>query len=377
MVEKKGRFRSKQKVMTSAPRRRNVSHLQGGVGLLTQQASQMSNNLFIARRSSGLMSGSLEDRQSGRNLVRLSNPRISQIKNDRLYHLGLDTSNTNMPNEFGEIKFVVIGESAGQMEEFARLLAKDISQSKVNNVENLARGGDSPYVMYKVEDVLILSHSLGAPSISILLNELIKLMHHAHCNSMTFIRIGQSGGVGVRPGTVIVSEQVFDAQLRNSHEVVVMGKPRLWPTKLDGQLAKELTEMNIPASDGFEAIAGHTMSTNDFYEGQFRLDGAFADYNEVDKQVFLSQLVEKGIRNIEMESTAFAAITHKANIRSAIVCVTNLNRLNGDTITATKEQLDAWDRRPQKLVSRYIQQNLNMPSSTTKVNFGPNSRNSQ
>ncbi len=38
------------------------------------------------------------------------------------------------------------------------------------------------------------------------------------------------------------------------------------------------------------------------------------------------------MKNIEMEATCFAALTHKAGIRAAIVCVTFLDRLEGDQV---------------------------------------------
>lgn len=37
---------------------------------------------------------------------------------------------------------------------------------------------------------------MGIPSISIMLHELIKLLHHAKCRDVTIIRIGTSGGLG-------------------------------------------------------------------------------------------------------------------------------------------------------------------------------------
>lgn len=47
---------------------------------------------------------------------------------------------------------------------------------------------------------------------------------------------------------------------------------------------------------------------------------------------FQESLSASGVRNIEMEATAFAALTHYAGIRSAVVCVTLLNRLEGDQV---------------------------------------------
>lgn len=52
------------------------------------------------------------------------------------------------------------------------------------------------YLKHLSVSVFILQHGMGIPSISIMLHELIKLLHHAHCSDVTIIRIGTSGGIG-------------------------------------------------------------------------------------------------------------------------------------------------------------------------------------
>ncbi len=66
--------------------------------------------------------------------------------------------------------------------------------------------------------------------------------------------------------------------------------------------------------------------------GQARLDGAFCSYTKEDKLDYLQRLNEGGVSNIEMESTCFAALTYMAGIRSAVVCVALLDRLNEDQV---------------------------------------------
>jgi uridine phosphorylase len=48
------------------------------------------------------------------------------------------------------------------------------------------------------------------------------------------------------------------------------------------------------------------------------------------------RLKDAGVSNIEMESTAFTALTHKAGFKSAVVCVTLLDRLNEDQVIQEK-----------------------------------------
>ena len=112
----------------------------------------------------------------------------------------------------------------------------------------------------------------------------------------------------------------------------MLGKRVRHPTKLDQDLAMDLVELGEGMSGGFAIASGKTLCTNDFYEGQGRLDGAFCDYTADDKAAYLRQLSAAGVKNIEMESEAFAALTHRAGIRAAVICVALLNRLNGDQV---------------------------------------------
>ena len=52
------------------------------------------------------------------------------------------------------------------------------------------------YSMFKVGPVLCINHGIGCPSLSILLNEVLKLLLYSECKDVTFFRIGTSGGIG-------------------------------------------------------------------------------------------------------------------------------------------------------------------------------------
>lgn len=47
---------------------------------------------------------------------------------------------------------------------------------------------------------------------------------------------------------------------------------------------------------------------------------------------YLEKLRSQGVVNIEMELLPFAALTHLAGIKSAVVCVAVLDRLKGDQV---------------------------------------------
>ena len=111
---------------------------------------------------------------------------------------------------------------------------------------------------------------------------------------------------------------------------------------IGSNISKELVSLggNFP---NFKTRSGKTVCTNDFYEGQARLDGAFCSYTESQKMEYLQWLKENGVSNIEMESTCFAALTHMGGIKSAIVCVALLDRLNEDQVfIKALERLLGW-----------------------------------
>lgn len=74
------------------------------------------------------------------------------------------------------------------------------------------------------------------------------------------------------------------------------------------------------------------ITINLLFLGQGRLDGAFCDFSESDKMDYLQKLQRHGVVNIEMESLAFAALTHHAGIKSAVICVAIIDRLKGDQV---------------------------------------------
>jgi uridine phosphorylase len=65
-----------------------------------------------------------------------------------------------------------------------------------------------------------LQHGMGMPSIAILLHELIKLMYHAGVKNPLFFRLGTCGGLGVEPGSVVVTTEALNGQLEPFYKMV-------------------------------------------------------------------------------------------------------------------------------------------------------------
>ncbi|XP_034247540.1 uridine phosphorylase 1 isoform X2 [Thrips palmi] len=292
--------------------------------------------------------------------VKLRNPHIELMDQDILYHLALGSESHDLVSMFGDVKFVVMGGTPKRVEQFAYYIMQEIGHKLPAGTTLLDISQYSyRYSMYKVGPVLSISHGMGIPSVGILLHEVIKLMYHARVKDPIFFRIGTCGGIGIEGGTVVISEEAVDGLLRPVLELPVLGKMHSRPARLDKKLTRELKAL-ATAEDPYDTIIGKTMCTYDFYEGQGRLDGAFCDYTDEDKMAFLGRVHEAGVTNIEMESLSFAALTHHAGIKSAVICVTLVDRLKGDQVLAPKEVLSEWQERPQKLVCRYIKRYLQM-----------------
>uniref|UniRef100_A0A023GIU3 Putative uridine phosphorylase n=1 Tax=Amblyomma triste TaxID=251400 RepID=A0A023GIU3_AMBTT len=307
-----------------------------------------------------------DDRQNhedGR--VQLHNPHLAKLSSDHLYHLALSTTTHNLVEMFGDIKFVCMGGTPSRMEQFARLAQQELAV-------RLPTGSDlcdlshyaGRYSMYKVGPLLSISHGMGAPSLSILLHEVFKLLHYARCRDVLVFRIGTSGGIGVPPGSVVVSTGTVNGLLREELQMPILGKLVSRPAKVDVALAEEIVAEARRSLPELNLVTGKTLCADDFYEGQGRLDGAFCDYTEQEKLQFMQKLHSIGVVNIEMEATLFAAMCHHAGIKGAIVCVTLLNRLQGDQVDTPKSVLSEWQLRPQHVVLRFIKRRLSSTNAS-------------
>uniref|UniRef100_A0A914C475 Nucleoside phosphorylase domain-containing protein n=1 Tax=Acrobeloides nanus TaxID=290746 RepID=A0A914C475_9BILA len=284
--------------------------------------------------------------------VKISNPFLDSNEPDFLSHFGI-TCTKEICQYFNDVKFVCMSGSHGRIQLYAETFHRE---ARICLSENLSK--TDRYVMYKTGPVLWVNHGMGIPSLSIMLNELIKLLYYAEATDVTFIRVGTSGGIGVEPGTVVVSSGVLNELLEPVLILHVMGEVIKLDAILDKNLCDELYEFGkslcIPLEKGI------TMSTDDFYEGQARLNGAFCNYTKSDKNNFLKKLYSMRVRNMEMEGVCFASITHRAGIRGAIVCATFVDRLNEDL--ARKDQapniFHEYEMRPFKVVSTYLIEKL-------------------
>uniref|UniRef100_A0A8C5F243 Uridine phosphorylase 2 n=1 Tax=Gopherus evgoodei TaxID=1825980 RepID=A0A8C5F243_9SAUR len=173
----------------------------------------------------------------------------------------------------------------------------------------------------------------------------------------------------IDPGTVVITDIAVDSFFKAQFQQVILDNIVIRSTELDKDLVEELLNCSKEIHD-FPTLTGHTMCTYDFYEGQGRLDGALCSFSNEKKLEYLKRAYDAGVRNIEMESTVFAAICRLCGLKAAVVCVALLNRLEGDQIKAPHEVLVEYQRRPQHLISIFIKKpNQHLWHYCSSLNF--------
>lgn len=283
------------------------------------------------------------------------NPNLSRLETDHLYHLGLDSS-MDLPAMFGDVKFVVMGGSAVRMHDFIENVLRKEGEALGLSVpvgQRLAPIGKTErFELYKLGPVLSVSHGMGMPSMSVLLHEITKLLRYAGASNFAYIRMGTSGGLGLEPGTVVLCRDAVSSAGKPVHTLRVLGEERHYPTRCHAGLREGI--LASCAARGIATAVGNTMGCDGFYEEQARTDGCFCDYSVDDRLAYLGRLHDDGVRNIEMESTYMSAFCLRAGVPAAIACVTLVDRLRGDQIDSTKEQLAAYVDSVQDAVIAFI-----------------------
>ncbi|XP_059150240.1 uridine phosphorylase 1-like isoform X2 [Physella acuta] len=264
--------------------------------------------------------------------VRLPNSHLEKLEGDYLFHLNIDINNPKVLMSFRQVQFVCVGGTADRIKRLATALAAELDST--DDRDKLVDISNERYSGFKVGPILCVNHGIGNPSLSVMLHEVFKLLHKAKCHDVTLIRIGTCGGIGL---------------------------PLKLPTDVDPELVQELIQDRAP-EDTFDVIAGKTYCADDFYQGQGRLDGSFCDYTKEDQMRFLTLLYDSGVRNMDMESAGILAMGRKVGIKSAVVCVVIVDRLESELPTVSAAQLQEFQNFPNMLVKRFIMSRLRQTS---------------
>ena len=257
---------------------------------------------------------------------------------DVYYHFGVVSSDPLL-TKMWDVKAVIMAGSGSRIEEFAE------RWSELNGgTEIVAFPKEDRFVTRYTAGVLFASHGMGMPSASIALQELMRMVFFLKrgdldaMDEVFWCRVGTSGGVGLPVGTVVVTSEGLMADLR-PYRLLNGGIGEYW---FDGHFPADTSNAIAAANEyaDFDIISGKTVAGNEFFLEQFRLDGALCLETSESKMGWLRWLQENGVVNIEMEGAMIAGyLNHWGFSKFAMICCTLLNRLEGDQVTASPEQL--------------------------------------
>jgi len=272
---------------------------------------------------------------------------------DHLYHYGV-SSNDKEFDLLKEIRAVVMAGSAHRIHHMAEAWTKKYGKEKVYHFPK-----DERFKLVYSNGVLFSSHGMGMPSASIAVQELMKLVYYSkkgdpkEMNKIFWCRVGTSGGVGVAPGSVVITTEAVLADLK-PYRLFVAGKERFFEPKFPEKCIEDIIKAN--AHEKINIVKGKTIGADSFYIEQNRIDGAIAMCTEKEKMEWLKRAEDFGVKNIEMETPLVAGfLNHWGFTNFAAICCTLLNRLHGDQVTSTKEQLDAYSLNAERVLNNYLE----------------------
>ena len=278
---------------------------------------------------------------------------ISGEHEDVYYHFGVSSSDPLM-ERLRDVRAVIMAGSGERIRSFA-----DRWSEMNNGAEVLAFEKEDRFVTRYCAGVLFFSHGMGMPSASIAVQEAMRMVFFLKGGDLEEIdrvfwaRVGTSGGVGLPGGTVVLTTEALMADLK-PYRLLQGGRGTYW---FDGTFPTATREAIIAANagSGIPIVSGRTIATHEFFIEQWRLDGALCLETADSKQEFLDWLHANDVVNIEMEGAMLAAYLNAWGFSSfAMICAVLLNRLEGDQVTSSAEQLHAFSDDAGSVMFRYL-----------------------
>jgi uridine phosphorylase len=271
-------------------------------------------------------------------------PVLAGDQADVYYHFGVSSADRVL-EEFRDVRAIVLAGPGGRIVEFASQWSRDRGGAAI-----LALAKEDRFVTRYCDGVLFASHGMGSPSAAIAVQELMRMLFFLKdgdldaMSEVFWTRVGTSGGIQVDPGTVVVTSEGVMADLK-PYRLLKGAEGTYW---FDGTYPTDALNAILASNEGsgIPMAVGRTVAGNDFFLEQFRLDGAIRMETVESKMAWLEWIEAEGVRNIEMEGAMFAGfLNHWGFPNFAMMCVTIVNRLEGDQITATSAELESFRER--------------------------------
>ncbi|HEV2505169.1 MAG TPA: nucleoside phosphorylase [Mesorhizobium sp.] len=190
------------------------------------------------------------------------------------------------------------------------------SQWETSEVIALPRGYRAAVGTYKGVRIGAVSTMMGAPSLDIVLADLVKL------GIDTFIRVGTCGTLkeDIEPGSLIIN----DASVRldgTSHFYVRNEFPAVASHEVTFAL------VDAASASGLSHRVGTGATTGSFIAGQGR--PGFNGYVAPEGERILEEMKRAGVLNFEMETAALLTLARIYGLRAGAICSVIANRITG------------------------------------------------
>ncbi len=183
-------------------------------------------------------------------------------------------------------------------------------------VIGLPRGYRAASGTYKGVRIGAVSTLVGAPSLELILTDLVKL------GIDTFIRVGTCGTLReeIAPGSLIVNDSAV--RLDGTSHLYV--RPE-FPAVAAHEVTFALVDAIVATGRAYRL--GTAATTGSFVAGQGR--AGFGDYLSPEGERIFEEMQRAGVLNFEMETAALLTIARLYGLRAGAVCSVIANRITG------------------------------------------------
>lgn len=287
-----------------------------------------------------------------------------------LYHLGyrFPRDKAFAQSQFHHVRVVLLCGTISRAKKLAQCFGNDACQYDYSRTDRFT-------VLLPVPSVLIATHGIGLGSIDCLLNDLHHLLTISTVSNFCYLRIGSSGGLGISPGTIVVTRNALNGCLKPEMSLAVLGSTTYLPAKLDISLSQKLFTF-LEEQSSFQCVMGDTLCAETFFDTQARTDGANPLFSSDQADAFLKHCHKVGVKNIEMESLPLATFATRTRVPAAVVCATFVDRLVNQTPTEHAAKLAEYENNVVIGVTEFVKKTfvtaaeLNEHASTQKHDIG-------
>lgn len=263
-------------------------------------------------------------------------------KDGSIFHLSL------LPGDISD-KIIIVGDP-GRVEMLSSLLS-DIRVRKENREFRTVTGS------FDGNEITIISSGIGTDNIDILLNELDALVNIDLSTgeikedpvSLTFVRIGTSGGIrsDVPAGSCVMTETAIGLDglihfyegydwLLDNVLTSILAEYLEWPDTLSFPYAVNASRELLELFRNENFIKGITISAPGFYAPQGRRLRLETFDNEINKKLAEFSFRGRTISNYEMESSAIYGLSGLLGHKALTICAVVGNRITGEFINDYK-----------------------------------------